>query len=444
MIHNNQKKNDPEETLDSKINKIRDPTKRSLFNKLKTHYHENKNVSHQTILRILFGDSLLLRPQYPPLIGPGIVGETKPLRFVVPRTRIEKIKRNFEKTPSKFCLRFLSNSEESEDKEKKDQECDRKILVNINNVSFKLMMNKPFQIDLSLFNKETNELTFLALSAMEDTVIVLQHMYQVDVNWIVNTVKLNKTVYSGRNFKEMKKLIYSSDCNSSNKLTHKNTNTNTNINRERNSNNSKRTLRVNNKRKDPNEIIEKMGENEIISLKCPFTKKKINVPARGVGCKHMQCFDLSNFLKNAEVTKKWICPECKQQITLQNLIVDGLIERILKESKNENEHYKLYPNGQWLPILIKKKSQINKFNVNLKNDFNNTRPRKRDFHKTKQFLFKVPKKVNNINKIRRTKQLAFTTSLTTQKSTKIMEQQAKLLTKINQNNLFNHNLCLKN
>ncbi|KAJ3434698.1 tonalli isoform b [Anaeramoeba flamelloides] len=434
MTNKKQEKNSIEETLDSKINKMRDPTKRSLFNKLKTHYHENKNVNYQTILRILFGDSLLLMPQYPPLIGPGIVSKTKPLRFVVPWTRIEKIKRNFENTRSKFCLRFLTNSEEGEDNEKEDQECDKKILVNINNVSFKLTINKPFQIDLSLFNKKTNELTFLALSPIEDTVIVLQHMYQVDVNRIVNTVKLNKTVYSGRNFNQMKKLVLSSDCNSSNKP-----NVNSNWN-----NNNNRTLKENNKRKDPNEIIEKMGENEIISLKSPFSKKQINVPARGPRCKHTQCFDLSNFLKNTKGVKKWICPECKQSITLQDLIVDGFVERILKESKNKKDHYKLYPNGEWSPILKNQKSQIKKINVNLKNDFNKTHFRKRDFHKTKQFLFKAPKKVNNINKIRITRQLVFNNSLTTQKSTKIMEQQAKLLTNINQNNLFNLNPCLKN
>ena len=34
-----------------------------------------------------------------------------------------------------------------------------------------------------------------------------------------------------------------------------------------------------------------------ISLKCPFTLKKISCPARGAHCEHFTCFDLLVFLE---------------------------------------------------------------------------------------------------------------------------------------------------
>lgn len=33
-----------------------------------------------------------------------------------------------------------------------------------------------------------------------------------------------------------------------------------------------------------------------ISLKCPITNKLLEIPARGIDCKHLQCFSLMAFL----------------------------------------------------------------------------------------------------------------------------------------------------
>ncbi len=34
-----------------------------------------------------------------------------------------------------------------------------------------------------------------------------------------------------------------------------------------------------------------------VTLRCPLSHLRIALPARGVGCAHLQCFDLLTFLK---------------------------------------------------------------------------------------------------------------------------------------------------
>jgi len=46
-----------------------------------------------------------------------------------------------------------------------------------------------------------------------------------------------------------------------------------------------------------------------ISLKCPITKSRIRLPARGHECKHVQCFDLEAYLMINSERGSWRCPE---------------------------------------------------------------------------------------------------------------------------------------
>ena len=51
-----------------------------------------------------------------------------------------------------------------------------------------------------------------------------------------------------------------------------------------------------------------------VSLKCPITQQAIRLPARGRDCKHIQCFDLENFLIMNSRKASWSCPVCKYVI----------------------------------------------------------------------------------------------------------------------------------
>jgi hypothetical protein len=59
-----------------------------------------------------------------------------------------------------------------------------------------------------------------------------------------------------------------------------------------------------------------------VSVKCPVTQMRVGIPARGVTCKHMQCFDLEGALRNCHTACYWSCPICDMPITATDLIVD--------------------------------------------------------------------------------------------------------------------------
>ncbi|KAJ3443996.1 hypothetical protein M0812_09845 [Anaeramoeba flamelloides] len=118
-----------EQILNSKIGKLGNNDKGKLYRHLKSYYHDNKKVNYRAITKILFGESLFLRPQYPPLIGPGIVSDQKSLQFIVPNKRVEQIKNESTSPLSRFVLRFLNNEEsqsEEEFKGKKNRKRKRK------------------------------------------------------------------------------------------------------------------------------------------------------------------------------------------------------------------------------------------------------------------------------------------------------------------------------
>jgi hypothetical protein len=73
-----------------------------------------------------------------------------------------------------------------------------------------------------------------------------------------------------------------------------------------------------------------------ILLTCALTTEKIEVPVRGIFCKHFQCFDLRNYLilTSQAQNPRWKCPICS--LPAYELLVDCIFEAILKTSKDIN------------------------------------------------------------------------------------------------------------
>eukprot|EP00915_Cephaloidophora_sp_WS-2016_P007957 GHVH01010998.1.p1 GENE.GHVH01010998.1~~GHVH01010998.1.p1 ORF type:complete len:1086 (+),score=162.60 GHVH01010998.1:355-3612(+) len=73
-----------------------------------------------------------------------------------------------------------------------------------------------------------------------------------------------------------------------------------------------------------------------ISLKCQSTLLRMDVPVRGVKCEHLQCFDLEFFLANqprtAAANNRWKCTICEKSCYPQDLMVDELMEKIMREN----------------------------------------------------------------------------------------------------------------
>ena len=71
----------------------------------------------------------------------------------------------------------------------------------------------------------------------------------------------------------------------------------------------------------------------LIYLNCSFDQKILNIPARGVHCRHITCFSLMNLIINNEKcpNQYWNCPICK--LPCYQVIIDSYLEDIVNISK---------------------------------------------------------------------------------------------------------------
>jgi hypothetical protein len=92
-------------------------------------------------------------------------------------------------------------------------------------------------------------------------------------------------------------------------------------------------------------ITEIMGSNYDALLVCPLSLQYIDVPARGVFCKHKQCFDLRTFIEigNNKTKHAWRCPTCHEKLTKDTLKVDSVMSIVLREFKERFDGGEMYP-----------------------------------------------------------------------------------------------------
>jgi len=89
------------------------------------------------------------------------------------------------------------------------------------------------------------------------------------------------------------------------------------------------------------------------SLLCGASMSAIKTPVRGKKCKHMQCFDLANYLhSNNHVSGgRWRCLVCEDFVPVQDLMIDGFVAKILEEHgdrvSSSRDKVEIYRNGTW-------------------------------------------------------------------------------------------------
>lgn len=73
------------------------------------------------------------------------------------------------------------------------------------------------------------------------------------------------------------------------------------------------------------------------SLICPLTKAPMETPVRGRNCKHLQCFDLRNYLQlNEKVAGgRWKCINCEEFVSVRDLIHCGLFQAMLDHFRGQ-------------------------------------------------------------------------------------------------------------
>ncbi|BGP12118.1 hypothetical protein JCM10213_004683 [Rhodosporidiobolus nylandii] len=100
-------------------------------------------------------------------------------------------------------------------------------------------------------------------------------------------------------------------------------------------------------------IIDLNSDDEIeatalgMSLKDPLSFCRINIPIRSVHCGHIACFDAETWFEMNEQTPTWGCPICSKQLKVDDMIVDGYFEDILRICSDNVDSVTVEPDGTW-------------------------------------------------------------------------------------------------
>ncbi|KAK3296217.1 PINIT domain-containing protein [Chaetomium fimeti] len=113
------------------------------------------------------------------------------------------------------------------------------------------------------------------------------------------------------------------------------------------------------------EITKKASDPDVVatsqnlSLKCPLSYMRLNLPCRGVSCNHIQCFDATSYLQLQEQGPQWLCPICNKPAPFEQLAIDEYARQILAKTTDEVEQVTIEPNGEWAIPGAKKEETPN-------------------------------------------------------------------------------------
>ncbi|CAG8403183.1 unnamed protein product [Penicillium salamii] len=90
-----------------------------------------------------------------------------------------------------------------------------------------------------------------------------------------------------------------------------------------------------------------IATSSVMSLKCPLSTLRIQVPCRSIICTHNQCFDASSFLELQKQAPTWTCPVCSKSTSFESLQVDQYVDDILQTTSSQIDQVTVEPNGVW-------------------------------------------------------------------------------------------------
>jgi E3 SUMO-protein ligase PIAS1 len=95
-----------------------------------------------------------------------------------------------------------------------------------------------------------------------------------------------------------------------------------------------------------------VATSTVMSLKCPLSTLRIDVPCRSISCKHNQCFDAASYLQLQEQAPTWTCPVCNKPAPFEALLVDQYVDDILHSTTKNVEQVTIEPEGQWSKSVL--------------------------------------------------------------------------------------------
>ncbi|XP_062197553.1 E3 SUMO-protein ligase SIZ2-like isoform X2 [Phragmites australis] len=101
---------------------------------------------------------------------------------------------------------------------------------------------------------------------------------------------------------------------------------------------------------DSDSDIEVVADSVPINLRCPMTASRIRIAGRFKPCAHMGCFDLEAFIEINQRSRKWQCPICLKNYSLENIIIDPYFNRItslIQSYGEDTSEIDVKPDGSW-------------------------------------------------------------------------------------------------
>nr|XP_043629181.1 E3 SUMO-protein ligase SIZ1 isoform X2 [Erigeron canadensis] len=101
---------------------------------------------------------------------------------------------------------------------------------------------------------------------------------------------------------------------------------------------------------DSDSDLEVVSDSIPVNLRCPMSGSRMKIAGRFKPCIHMGCFDLEVFVQMNQRSRKWQCPICLKNYSLENVIIDPYFTRITTQMRNCGEdvtEIEVKPDGSW-------------------------------------------------------------------------------------------------
>ncbi|KAL0460228.1 UNVERIFIED_CONTAM: E3 SUMO-protein ligase SIZ1 [Sesamum latifolium] len=99
---------------------------------------------------------------------------------------------------------------------------------------------------------------------------------------------------------------------------------------------------------DSDSDIEVVADFIPVNLRCPMSGLRMKVAGRFKHCAHMGCFDLEVFVEMNQRSRKWQCPICLKNYSLEKIIIDPYFNRITSKNCGEDvAEIEVKPDGSW-------------------------------------------------------------------------------------------------
>ncbi|KAJ0266652.1 E3 SUMO-protein ligase SIZ1 [Hirschfeldia incana] len=116
---------------------------------------------------------------------------------------------------------------------------------------------------------------------------------------------------------------------------------------------------------DSDSDIEVVADTFGVNLRCPMSGSRIKVAGRFSPCVHMGGFDLEVFVQLNERSRKWQCPICLKNYSVEHVIVDPYFNRITSKMTHCEEdvtEIEVKPDGSWR-VKSKKERELSQWHL---------------------------------------------------------------------------------